>query len=116
VDLPSRFFAYPDTTDTTFEDGKILYLLPLRSTLRLMTGQEGTEAERLFGTSIIILEGIIMEPVPEVDASYRRVGRFVVDSLDYIGFFGLLAIPPYPNADSTKVIVDDTQTSLITLV
>lgn len=31
VDLPSRFFAYPDTTDTTFEDGKTLYLVPLRS-------------------------------------------------------------------------------------
>lgn len=119
VDLPSRFFAYLDTTDTTFEDGKILYLLPLRSNLRRMTRQERKERieiERLIGTPIIILEGIIMEPALEVDASYRRVGRFAVDSLDHIGFFGLLAIPPYPNGDPTKVIVDNTQTPLITLV
>jgi hypothetical protein len=116
VDLPSRFFAYPDTTDTTFEDGNILYLLPLRSTMRRLTKQEGTEAEKVIGIPIIILEGIIMEPVPKADASYRRVGRFAVDSLDHIGFFGLLAIPPYPNGDPTEVIVDNTQTSLITLV
>ena len=116
VDLPPRFFVYPDTTNTIFEDGKILYLLPLRSTLRLMRGQEGTEAETPFGTSVIILEGIIMEPVPKVDAFYRRVGRFVVDSLDRIGFFGLLAIPPYPKGDPTKMIVDDMQTLLISLV
>ena len=78
--------------------------------------QEGTETEKLIGTPLIILEGIIMEPVPEVDASYRRVGQFVVDSLDHIGFFGLLAIRPYPKKRPTKVIVDDTQTSLITFV
>jgi len=116
VDLPSKFFAYPDTTDMTFENGNTLYLLPLRSTLRRAAKQEWTKAERLVGTPIVILEGIIAEPVPKVDASYRRVGRFVVDSLDYIGFFGLLAIPPYPGGKSTKVVVDGTQTSLITLV
>jgi hypothetical protein len=81
-----------------------------------MTRQEGAEVERLVGTSITILEGIIMEPVSQADTSYRRVGRFVVDSLDHIGFFGLLAIPPYPDGDPTRVIADDTQTSLITLV
>ncbi|KAM5344461.1 hypothetical protein ACJ41O_012997 [Fusarium nematophilum] len=116
VDVPSRFFAYPDTTDTAFEGGKVLHLLPLRSTLRRGTKADGTEAERLIGRPVIIIEGLIMDPISEAETSYRRVGQFVVDSLEHVSFFGLLAIPPYPSGGSTTVRVDDTRTSLITLV
>lgn len=111
VGLACRFFAYPDAVDTKFQDGMVLYLLPLRSTLRRLESGEAADT-----TTIVIIEGMIMESASEAGDSYRRIGHFVVDSLDHVEFFGLLAIPPYSGAKPTKVIADGTKTSVITMV
>jgi hypothetical protein len=116
VDLPSGFWAYPDTTDTTFEDGKILHLLPLRTTLWSVKREDGTKKERLYGVSTYFLEGMIIELVSAVNTCYRRVGRFIAECLDDMSFFGLLVISLDSSMRLTKVVMDDTQTSCITLV
>lgn len=115
-DFPSRLFAYPDTTNTTFDEGATLYLLPLRSTLRREIIEDGDKMEKLLGKFVVIIEGIIMELVSETDASYQRVGHFVVRSTDHAGFLGLLATPPWPDARCDKVSMDYTKTSVITLL
>ncbi len=116
ADLSKHLYAYPDTTDATFEEGTRVYILPLRSTLRRQVNKGGTEAERLVGTSVVIIEGLLLEPVPGVDASYRRIGHFVVSSVDPVKFFGLVATLPWPEATAHKITADDTRATLFTLV
>ncbi|KAJ4294400.1 hypothetical protein N0V90_008090 [Kalmusia sp. IMI 367209] len=116
MDFPPTFYVLPDTTDVTFVKGQQLCLLPLRSTLRRVVDENGTEAANLSGESVVILEGIILESVPGVDHYYRRIGRFVVVDTNHVGFFGLLAFPPFPKATAMKIVMDMAQTSILTLV
>jgi hypothetical protein len=112
--FPSKFFVLPDTTDVEVATGERLHLLPLRTTLRRAVS-DGTETESLFGTVVVILEGVILEPVAGEAEIYRRTGRFVVDDLDHVGFLGLRAFPRFEGATAYQVVMDRAQT-VITLV
>lgn len=119
LDYPSRFFVLPDTTNVTFTAGEQLYLLPLRSTLRQITGDDDDskeeEARNSFGATIVIVEGMILEPVAGETDAYRRIARFVVDDLDHVNFLGLRAFPPWEGATAYKVVIDEARTSVFTL-
>lgn len=116
LDFPSKLYVLPDTLDMTFTAGEKLHLLPLRTTLRRQVSETGSESEELFGTTVVILEGMILELVPDKDKVYRRIGRFVLDEVSHVEFLGLRAFPPCPGATADKVVVNEARTSIVNLV
>lgn len=114
--FPSSVYVLPDTKNTAFLEGDKLHLLPLRSTLRRYKDDTGTEAETLLGTIVVILEGMILKQVPDKVNVYRRTGRFVVQELDHVDFFGLHTFRLFPTSTVDKVVVKQEKLSAIILV
>ena len=109
--FPSKVFVLSDTTEVIFPAGSNIHLLPIRSTLRQKVDDTKSETKNPIGTTIIILEGMILENGPGENV-YRRIGRFVVDDLDHLEYFGL----SHYGENSNRVILNQDRASTLTIV
>ncbi|KAH7220037.1 hypothetical protein BKA60DRAFT_596351 [Fusarium oxysporum] len=91
LEMPSTIYAYPDTLETTFKGGESFSSLPLSPTLRR---QVNNEDENPVGELFVITEGLVLQAVSGAGSTYKRVGQFVVTSLDNASFFGLITTAP----------------------
>jgi hypothetical protein len=113
LEMSSTIHAYPDTLETTFQDGESFSFLPLRSTLRL----RGNDPEKNpVGEPLVIIEGLILQAVCGAQSTYKRVGLFVFVSLDNVGFFGLIATLPGSGPRVARISADGSRKSTMTLV
>ncbi|KAG9496171.1 hypothetical protein J7337_012752 [Fusarium musae] len=113
LEMSSMIYAYPDTLETTFQDGESFSFLPLRSTLRLWVNDP---EKNPVGEPLVIIEGLILQAVCGAPSTYKRVGLFVFDSPDNVGFFGLIATLPGSGPRVARISADGSRKSTITLV
>ncbi|KAF5643818.1 heterokaryon incompatibility protein [Fusarium sp. NRRL 52700] len=106
-------YAYPDTLETTFQGGELLSFLPLRSTLRRQVKDPDKSP---VGEAFVIIEGLILQAVYGIGSTYKRVGHFVLDSVDNASFFGLVATVPESAGGVALISADGSLKSTITLV
>lgn len=117
LEFPSKFYVVPDTTEMIFATGRQLHLLPLRSTLRSKFSEEDDEeSHKLLGTTVVIVEGMILEQVLDRPDVYRRVARFVIVELDHIDFLGLRAFLPWEGASTYNLAMIEARASTVTLI
>jgi hypothetical protein len=116
LEMSSTVYAYPDTLETTFKSGESFSFLPLRSTLRSQVNEELGEDENPVGELFVIIEGLILEAVPAAESTYKRVGQFVVVTLDDAPFFGLITNLPKSGGGVALINADESRKSIIKLV
>lgn len=114
LEMSATIYAYPDTLETTFQGAESLSFLPLRSTLRR---QVNNPEENPVGEAFVIIEGLILQALYGAGSSYKRIGLFVLDSLDNASFFGLVAtLPPESRGGVPLISADESRKSNIRLV
>ncbi|GKT66334.1 heterokaryon incompatibility protein [Colletotrichum tofieldiae] len=115
VDLASTLYAYPDAAGESFEKGRVLHLLPIKT--RLATHEGADDKKNPLGELTILLEGFILQPVSGARVTYRRIGRFVFADPDHVGFFGLRGGAMKQDKPPLRAeIADDARISVIELV
>lgn len=110
--MSATIYAYPDTLETTFQGGESLSFLPLRSTLRR---QVNNPDENPVGEAIVIIEGLILQAIYGAGSSFKRIGLFVLDSLDNTSFFGLVATLPESGGGVALISADGCVPSAVTI-
>lgn len=108
-------FVHPDNIDMSVEKGKQLFCLAFKTYACLIVSDGRTKPSKV--RAGLFLEGFILEPLPGATATYRRVGRFVVDGPDDMQYFGLQTFSIFGDGNRlSAVLSDDAQISTITIV
>ncbi|KAF5249379.1 hypothetical protein FANTH_5260 [Fusarium anthophilum] len=113
LEMSSTIYAYPDTAEATFQGGELLSFLPLRSTLRR---QVNDPDKNPVGEAFVIIEGLILQAIYGTGSTYKRVGHFVLVSVENVSFFGLVGTLPKSGGGVALISADESRTSTITLV
>ncbi|SCO90811.1 related to tol protein [Fusarium oxysporum] len=108
LEMPSTIYACPDTLETTFKGGESFSSLPLSPTLRR---QVNNEDENPVGELFVITEGLVLQTVSGAGSTYKRVGQFVVTSLDNASFFGLITTAPKSRGGVALISADESRKS-----
>ncbi|EXM19614.1 hypothetical protein FOTG_12466 [Fusarium oxysporum f. sp. vasinfectum 25433] len=108
LEMPSTIYACPDTLETTFKGGESFSSLPLSPTLRR---QVNNEDENPVGELFVITEGLVLQAVSGAGSTYKRVGQFVVTSLDNASFFGLITTAPKSRGGVALISADESRKS-----
>ncbi|EGU83625.1 hypothetical protein FOXB_05873 [Fusarium oxysporum f. sp. conglutinans Fo5176] len=108
LEMPSTIYACPDTFETTFKGGESFSSLPLSPTLRR---QVNNEDENPVGELFVITEGLVLQAVSGAGSTYKRVGQFVVTSLDNASFFGLITTAPKSRGGVALISADESRKS-----
>jgi hypothetical protein len=107
METSSKVFAYPDTLATTFDVGKELHFIPLRSTMRIKETSQ---------MPLTLIEGLMLEAVSGVENTFRRIGQFVIFPFHHGSFFGLITTPSKSCEEVASVKLEEAQKSIVTLV